>query len=96
MITQMPPFIACAVLAAVNLWAFLLFAADKSRARLGKNRIRERTLLLSAALGAFGALVGMHLMRHKTKKPRFRVLVPLFFVLQLGAAGYAAYRLWLS
>ena len=91
----MPYAIGCAVLA-VNGWSFLLFAADKSRARKNKRRIRERTLLISAALGAPGAMLGMYLIRHKTKKLRFRVLVPLFFAGQLCILGYTAYRIWVA
>lgn len=67
--------------AAMSVLSFFLFGADKRRAVRGEFRIRERTLLLSALLGGPGALLGMRLFHHKTRKPLFRVLVPAFFVL---------------
>lgn len=63
---------------AVNLGVLVLFAADKRRARLRQFRIPERTLLLAALIGPAGALAGMRLVRHKTRKPLFAVAVPLF------------------
>ena len=66
----------------INAAAFLLFAADKRRAVRQKWRIPERTLLLSAFLGGgAGALLAMQICRHKTKKKRFTILVPLFLLL---------------
>lgn len=62
------------------------YGMDKYRARLGLWRVSERTLLLSAfALGGIGAMLGMLLFRHKTRHLRFRILVPLAFLLT-GAA----------
>lgn len=79
--------------AAVNLAAFLLMGIDKRRARLGKWRIPERTLLLACALfGAAGGLTGMHVFRHKTRKPRFRFGVPAMLALQAAAAVYLLTR----
>ena len=69
-----------------NLLTLFLMGFDKHRARRGGRRIRERTLLLcSACFGGFGALLGMFLFRHKTKHLRFRILLPLFCVLQAAA-----------
>ena len=68
----------------VNLAAFCLFGADKRRAKKGRWRIPERTLLWSAALGgAPGALGGMLLFHHKTRKRKFSVGVPLLLAAQL-------------
>jgi len=70
-------------LLAINLAAFILFAADKARARRHGRRIPERALLLPAALGgSIGALLAMRLYRHKTKKNKFRFGVPLLLLLQ--------------
>jgi uncharacterized membrane protein YsdA (DUF1294 family) len=76
---------------AMSVVSFLLFGADKRRAVRGEFRVRERTLLSSALLGGPGAFLGMLVFRHKTKKPLFRFLVPLFFV--LDAALLAAVNL---
>ena len=68
--------------AAVNILAFLLYGADKAKAKTGAWRISERTLLGIAFLGgAFGALLGMQLFRHKTRHPQFVITVPLFCIL---------------
>lgn len=68
-------------LAAVNVLAFVLYGVDKFKARQGRWRISEATLLLLAAIGgALGAWVGMQLWRHKTQHPRFRYGVPLLLL----------------
>ena len=64
-------------LLAINLLDFVLCGADKHRARRGKWRIRERTLLGLAALGgSVGLLAGMRMFHHKTLKPEFRYGAP--------------------
>lgn len=68
-------------LLAVNIAAWILYGLDKWKAKSGKRRISERTLLLTAlAGGSAGALSGMLLFRHKTRKPRFMIGVPVMFV----------------
>lgn len=77
-------------LAAVNLAAFIMFGADKRRAERKMRRLPEGQLLMAALLGgSLGALLGMAVFRHKTRKPRFYVLVPLFF------AAHCALIIWL-
>ena len=79
-------------LAAVNLIAFTLFGIDKRRAKRGKWRIAERTLLLWAALGgSVGALLGMRVWHHKTRHLSFRIGIPLIFLAQLALAGWMAF-----
>lgn len=75
----------------INIIAFILMGSDKSRARRGKWRISEKTLLVFAAIGgSIGAAAGMYLFRHKTKHPQFFVGIPLIFVVQclIAAAVY--------
>ncbi len=68
---------------AINAIAFLLFAADKRRARNGAWRISESTLLTTAAIGgSIGALVASSVLRHKTRKEPFRTRLRLIVVLQ--------------
>ena len=43
--------------------------------------------------GAAGEFIAMLLVRHKTKHLKFMLLLPLFILLQLAAAGFAAYFL---
>ena len=61
-----------------NVLTFSLYALDKSKAKRNRHRIKESTLILCAfAMGGPGALLGMILLRHKTRKTAFRILVPL-------------------
>ena len=78
--------------AALSLISFLLFGFDKEKSRRHAWRIPERTLLLSAFLGgAPGALFGINFFRHKTQKLKFRILVPLAFLLWCWLA-YKVFR----
>lgn len=66
----------------INFVAFYLYWEDKRRAKKEKWRIKESTLLLAGlAGGSFGSLVSMYVFRHKTQHWKFKILVPLFFVL---------------
>ena len=68
---------------AVSLLTWALFGIDKWKAVRGKWRIRESTLLgLSLIGGAAGGLAGMYLFRHKIRKMRFRIGVPLMLLVQ--------------
>lgn len=82
-----------AYLGLINLVAFVVFGVDKRRAKCHRWRVREATLLGLAFLGgALGALLGMVLFRHKTKKVRFTVGVPLMLGMQVLALLYFASR----
>ncbi|HIH02701.1 MAG TPA: DUF1294 domain-containing protein [Methanoregulaceae archaeon] len=76
-----PILLSLAVYVVANLAVLVLYAADKRRARQRLRRISERTLLLSAVAGPFGALAGMSVFHHKTQKTRFVVAVPLLITL---------------
>lgn len=72
------------IIYSVSLLTFLLFGWDKHLAVYDKTRIPELILLLFAFLGgAFGALCGMILFRHKTLHKKFVICVPVFLFLQL-------------
>lgn len=59
-------------LALVSVWSAGLVWWDKRQARLGRRRIRERTLYLSAIAGGFpGGIWAMRRLRHKTVKSAF-------------------------
>ncbi|KXB64511.1 hypothetical protein HMPREF3181_01507 [Parvimonas sp. KA00067] len=73
----------------INLISFTIFYIDKRKAIKGKNRISENSLLLSAFLfGSIGAFLSMQIFRHKTQKLKFKILVPLFFALQVVCIYY--------
>ena len=72
----------------INALALMLYGIDKRRAKKNRWRISEAVLLSAAFFGgSFGALLGMHLFRHKTNHRKFKILVPLF--LFLNAAVFA-------
>ena len=62
-------------MAVMSLAAFILYAADKRKAKKNQWRTKEKTLLLAGFLGgAVGALAAMKLVRHKTKHWYFWVV----------------------
>ena len=72
-----------AYLLIMNLIAFIAYGIDKSRAQNARRRTPEKTLIgLAGAGGALGALIGMLVFHHKTRKLKFTVLVPLFLIIQ--------------
>ncbi len=69
---------------AVNSAAFIAFFADKKFAAEKRKRIPEDMLLgLSFIGGAVGGLLAMTIFRHKTRKLKFRLLLPLFIFLHI-------------
>lgn len=71
-----------AYLTVVNIVTFLIYAADKHKAKKDKWRIPEKTLLKWAFFGgALGALVAMLICHHKTLHKQFTTLVPLALLL---------------
>ena len=73
----------------INLIGVIYMFWDKKKAQKGKWRIPENTLLLIALIGgSIGAILGMKVFRHKTKHWKFKILVPLFFILQVALALY--------
>lgn len=82
----------CLVL--VNAAAFVLYAVDKRRAQRHMWRVPEATLLIAAALGgSLGALLAIHLLRHKTNRPKFTVLVPTFLLIHTAVFAYLFWRI---
>ena len=68
----------------MSLLTFAMYGWDKHLAVDNETRIPEFILLLFAFLGgAFGALCGMILFKHKTLHKMFLICVPIFLVLQL-------------
>lgn len=68
----------------INIITIAVYGIDKRSAVRGKWRIRVSTLLgLAAAGGSVGALLGMHLFHHKTRKKKFTIGVPLMLAAQI-------------
>ena len=71
-------------LLSVNLITFLVYGLDKWKAKRDKWRVPEKTLILLAVIGGtIGALLGMQVLRHKTKHIKFTVGIPVILVAQL-------------
>ena len=68
---------ALAVYALMSAVTFVFFAADKFRASFGAHRrTPEATLHLLSALGGFpGGFAAMAIIRHKTQKPSFYMVM---------------------
>ena len=68
----------------INLIGFFMMWSDKKRAKWGKWRIPEQTLFIVTALGGgIGTIAGMYTFRHKTKKLKFTVGLPLLVILEI-------------
>ena len=78
----------------LNLTAFFTYGWDKCRAKKGQWRVPEHTLLALAFVGGgVGALLGMRVFHHKTRKTKFRLGVPaavLLWLLLLGGLAMMA------
>ena len=77
----------CLYLVVINAITLLAYGIDKMKAKKGAYRIPEKTLIVLAIIGgSIGAILGMVLFRHKIRKPRFAVGLPVILALQIAAA----------
>ena len=77
----------------INILTFLVYGIDKWKARNGKWRISEATLLLLAVIGgSVGAWACMSVWHHKTLHKKFRYGVPLILIIQVALIIYMLYR----
>ncbi len=82
--------------AIMTLVTFIMYGVDKSKAKKGRWRIPEKTLLLFAAcFGGLGAFLGMRIFRHKTKHTSFKIIVPMCMILQFIIITAGAYFLYI-
>ena len=73
----------------INILTFIVYGIDKLKAKKGKLRIPESTLLLLAIIGgSIGAWFGMKVWHHKTMHKKFKYGIPLIIILQLGVLLY--------
>ncbi len=79
-------------LAVISAVSVIVTVADKVKAIRHRRRVRERTLLILAALGGSVAmLITMLLIRHKTRHLKFMLGIPLIIAAQ-AAAVFAVWR----
>lgn len=68
----------------INILEFLAMGLDKYQAKHNNWRIPEKSLFLIAFLGgSIGGILGMILFHHKTKKVSFKILFPLFLIINI-------------
>ncbi|MBQ6894513.1 MAG: DUF1294 domain-containing protein [Clostridia bacterium] len=67
-----------------NVFVFVLYGLDKYKAKKSLRRTPEKYLLLSSfLLGAPAAIFAIVIFNHKTSKMKFRILIPLFVVINI-------------
>ncbi len=77
-------------LSAISLVSVVVTVADKLKAKKGRWRVPENTLLLLAALGGSVAMyLTMHLIRHKTRHAKFMWGIPIILLFQAVVLWYA-------
>ncbi len=68
-----------------NLLTFLLMGLDKHKSLKNYHRVKESTLILiSFLMGGLGTWVGSLFFKHKTKKMKFKVLLPIALLCNVG------------
>jgi len=76
----------------INIISFVLMYMDKKRSIYNKWRISEDIFLsLSLVGGSLGIVLSMYMFRHKTRKNKFRILIPSILIIQV----YLIIRLFL-
>ena len=73
------------ILISINALTFVVYGWDKWKAKHGKWRISEATLLMLALVGGtIGALLGMQVWHHKTMHLKFKYGLPLILLAQIA------------
>ncbi len=79
------------VFAILNVIAFAMYGSDKRKAIRDTHRTPEKALLTVSLFAPWGAIPGMNVFRHKTRKPKFK-LVYLFAVIHVIIAAILILR----
>ena len=76
-------------IALINFITFIVYGIDKYKARKGKWRISENSLLLLVVIGgSIGAWLGIKIWHHKTMHKKFYYGIPLVILLQVAILTY--------
>lgn len=68
-----------------NLITFAMMGVDKAKAKKNKQRISEKTLILSSfIMGALGIAAGSLVFHHKTRKIKFQILIPMSIIVNIA------------
>lgn len=72
------------IIVIINIVTFIIYGIDKYKAKKGKWRIPENSLIGLAIIGgSIGAYLGMRVCHHKTMHLKFKYGIPLIIVIQL-------------
>ena len=75
----------CIYLVLINAITLICFGIDKRKAIIHSRRISERQLLTLAIFGgSLGAILGMKLFRHKTRKRAFSLGIPFILLVHIS------------
>lgn len=75
------------IIVIINIVTFIIYGVDKLKAKKGKWRIPENSLIGLAIIGgSIGAYLGMRVWHHKTMHLKFKYGIPLIIVIQLVIA----------
>jgi hypothetical protein len=77
----------------IEITVFAVYGIDKLKAKNGSFRIPEATLIAAAFIGPAGALLGMYIWHHKTRKPKFFITVPLFLIMRIALVVFIFYKI---
>lgn len=84
-----PIFYLAIYIAFINLAAFFTIFYDKKMAINSRWRIAEKQIFLICLLGgSVGTYVAMNIFRHKTKKKKFKIGVPILIIINMVAFYY--------
>jgi len=73
----------------INIVTFIMFVIDKQKAKRNQWRIPESQLLFFSLLGgSIGGLIAMKIVKHKTKKPKFTIGMPLLLLANILTVYY--------
>ena len=67
----------------INLFAFCTYGIDKWKAKKGTWRVPEKMLLILALIGGSAGAIAYDVLRHKIRKAKFMITVPVIFVVEV-------------
>lgn len=73
----------------INLVSAAVCVFDKRRAVRNKWRISEKSLMMLAVLGGGGMYAAMLAVRHKTRKKKFMIGIPVIIIIEVVILIYA-------
>ena len=75
------------IIVIINIVTFIIYGIDKYKAKKGKWRIPENSLIGLAIIGgSIGAYLGMRVWHHKTMHLKFKYGIPLIIAIQMVIA----------